>query len=596
MAVREDGQGVRFLLVVPPFASADRPSLGAHIVARVAADAGWRAHVDYANLRFAARVGVRAYQRLCVTPSSELIGERVFTPACYDAPVAPPSPATCRRFAAAMDDPAASLADLQAQAIAWADETAARVAATDAEIVGFTSTFEQTLASIALALRIRRLSPGKRLIVGGANVDGVLADGIHALAPVFDHVFAGESEDSVAQFLAMLDRGEQPPAIIRGQPRFALDALPPPDYADYEAQLARIAAADVLPGGIEPGERWLPYESSRGCWWGAKHHCTFCGLNAEGMAYRQKSPAKVLRELDDLAVCHPGTRMLMVDNIMPHGFFHTLLPALAARESRLDLFYEQRANIDHARMTLLAEAGLRRIQPGIEALDGSLLDLMDKGTSLRVNLDCLRWARAVGIDVAWNLLVDFPGDSPDAYPRTAALVPFLAHLQPPTGVSPLSIDRFSPYFDRPGDYGIAAIRPIPAYAAVHPGNGDGAAIAYHFVGDYRSGWRERPDLAEALSARVDGWRAAWKDRAMLPVLTVVELSPGRLLLIDTRPVGVESGTLIDADQARAVLAGKGDPAVLDWAEERSLLWRDGDRLLPLAIADPDLLRVVGAIA
>jgi radical SAM superfamily enzyme YgiQ (UPF0313 family) len=38
-------------------------------------------------------------------------------------------------------------------------------------------------------------------------------------------------------------------------------------------------------------------ETARGCWWGAKHHCTFCGLNQNDMAFRAKSPQCAMDEL-----------------------------------------------------------------------------------------------------------------------------------------------------------------------------------------------------------------------------------------------------------------------------------------------------------
>ena len=44
----------------------------------------------------------------------------------------------------------------------------------------------------------------------------------------------------------------------------------------------------------------LLFETSRGCWWGAKSHCTFCGLNGETMAFRSKSPRRALDELEQL--------------------------------------------------------------------------------------------------------------------------------------------------------------------------------------------------------------------------------------------------------------------------------------------------------
>lgn len=37
----------------------------------------------------------------------------------------------------------------------------------------------------------------------------------------------------------------------------------------------------------------LVLEGARGCWWGEKHHCTFCGLNGSLMKFRSKPP-KVL--------------------------------------------------------------------------------------------------------------------------------------------------------------------------------------------------------------------------------------------------------------------------------------------------------------
>src|SRR4051812_27796267 len=66
------------VLVVPPFASPDRPSLGPHVLANVAAAAGFRPCVLYANLAFARVIGPRLYRLLCHTPTEELVGERLF--------------------------------------------------------------------------------------------------------------------------------------------------------------------------------------------------------------------------------------------------------------------------------------------------------------------------------------------------------------------------------------------------------------------------------------------------------------------------------------------------------------------------------------
>ena len=74
-----------------------------------------------------------------------------------------------------------------------------------------------------------------------------------------------------------------------------LDDLPTPDYTEYFERAERARTAPPT------GQRriWIPFESARGCWWGAKHHCTFCGLNGTTMQFRSKSPQRVADELAD---------------------------------------------------------------------------------------------------------------------------------------------------------------------------------------------------------------------------------------------------------------------------------------------------------
>jgi ribosomal peptide maturation radical SAM protein 1 len=579
----------RLLVVVPPFANPDSPSIGAHIISRVAVDCGFAAEVVYANLSFAAELGVREYSRLCSVSTSTLFGERMFSPAFYgEAASSELHEEAARHLQTIFRNEAATLAALQARATAWADRYAAQLAATSAEIIGFTSTFEQTLACLALIERIKRLSPEKTLILGGANVEGAMADTVATLSDCLDHVFSGESEKSFATFLEAYARGEPSPRIVRGSVNRALDELPAPDYSSYIHQLGRTVSADCLEDGLGPDELWLPYESSRGCWWGAKHHCTFCGLNALGIGYREKSPGKVLQEITGLARRHGGS-IMMVDNIMPYSYFTTLIPELARRDDGLHIFYEQKANISFERMRLLARAGVSRIQPGIEALDTSLLKLMRKGSTVRTNLECLRFGRIFGISMAWNLLVDFPNDEDAAYEATAALIPLLFHLEPPSAASPLSIERFSPYFDQSDEFGVKNVRPVPAYAAAFPTLEDASGLAYHFQADYPSTMRRRPDLIAGIDQSVEAWKAAWADAKTIPILEVFEASRERYLICDTRPGSKTRAEFITPARARICLTGAGEGDDAEWAVARGYVWRADGQLLPLALANHDCM-------
>src|SRR2546423_10780017 len=74
------------LIIVPPFAGVDRPSLGAHVIQACAREAGFRVRVLYANLVLAAKMGEVAYEGVCYAPTTDLVGERFFARTAYGVP------------------------------------------------------------------------------------------------------------------------------------------------------------------------------------------------------------------------------------------------------------------------------------------------------------------------------------------------------------------------------------------------------------------------------------------------------------------------------------------------------------------------------
>jgi ribosomal peptide maturation radical SAM protein 1 len=588
------------LIIVPPFAGLDRPSLAAHVLQACAGEAGVVVRVLYANLLLGAVIGELNYEAVCYAPSGALLGERFFVAAAYDAPPFGHDLGHLTYFDNSPesydDEIEIDLIELQRvepEVRKWADVVAEAVIARGYKVVGCTTTFEQTAASVALLDRIKKLRPETVTIIGGANCDGEMAEGILSLDARIDYVFSGESEVSFPEFMRRALAGELPAErIVRGQPCMNLDALPTPDFAEYYEQFALAIPDSAL---AQNNVILLPYESSRGCWWGEKHHCTFCGLNAQTMKHREKSPDRVIAELQQLLKKHPTKKVCVVDNIMPHSYFRTLLPRLPTEVPGLLAFYEQKANLSLDNVLDLKAAGIYDIQPGIEALSTSLLKRMDKGVSARQNIALMRYARAAGLNLTWNLLYAFPSDQLDDYKQTLALVPLLRHLNPPAGLSYLSIDRFSPYFDFPERYGVTNVRPMSGYAAVLPPHADVTKVAYHFIGDYRSASRETPELIERIKAEVEYWMALWraKDEA-LPALAITSLSDDTFLLFDTRGLdGTEQIQFLTREQASVALAGRRleeRDEVVEWALAASLVVELDSSFVPLATAEPEALR------
>jgi len=589
------------LFVVPPFAWLDRPALGVHLLQAHVRAAGLEAQVLYANALFAAWFGERTATTLSNLQFGWFLGERLFARTAFgvralghdggEALVAEIEKlaAKYRERSVPFQFGLENLRAIEEQVPAWLDSFVPQLAAVGHRVVGATSSFEQTSSSIAI-LRELKARTGATTLLGGANCEGPMADGLAALGVGIDHIFSGESDAAFPAWLAAFRRGEQQPRIVHGAPCQDLDALPVPDFSDYRAQLRAF-----LPRSTILAESQISFETSRGCWWGAKSHCTFCGLNGRGMASRTKSPDRAMSELRTLLVNHPTQRVAVTDNIMPHEYWKTFVPRLGRELPGVRMMYEQKANLTLRQVMDLVAAGIDEIQPGIEALSTGLLALMAKGTTSAQNLALLRYARATGMRLQWNLLFGFPGDSLAFYEETRELLPLLHHLPPPRGPIPVVIDRFSPYHDHPDRYGITGLRPVDGYRAWLPPGAEIDKIAYHFEGTFASESRERLDVMAELSAEITRWRDAYYGQER-PELRV-ERSGDGYLLVDTRAISELAGERdrarpIDARHAAAVLVRRSLRAHDDasrWAiAQCAAVERDG-KIVPLATAAPELL-------
>ena len=500
------------------------PSIGLGLLSAHLKRDGIECDVHYPNLRYAARIGFDLYQRIShIAPPQSLLGEWIFAPCLSDDSSQPEYLALYRqRFSdrlAAVD--CAGLADealrLRYDSAAFLEEVYASIDWRDYDVVGFTSSFHQTLPSVALASLIKARTPWIRTVMGGANCEGPMGVALHRAFPQIDFVCSGEADISFPRLIRALmqnddlDASRIPGVIARvdGQSRFAsltpervpdLDTLPFPDYDSYFAELAALPAL--------PQTRHLLLETSRGCWWGAKQQCTFCGLNGLAMPFRSKSASRALDEIETLTARHATKRIEMVDNILDMRYFQTLLPELKRRDLDLDLFYETKANLKQEQVKLLADAGVRRIQPGIESFSNRVLQLMKKGSTAAQNLQLLEWCKEYGIQCDWNLLYGFPGETAADYADLPALLAQLHHLDPPVAAGAIRMDRFSPYFEEPAAHGLSNVRPDAFYRLVFPVGGDTLPdLAYYFDFDYPAGHDHRT-YASAIHDSVETSRAA----------------------------------------------------------------------------------------
>jgi magnesium-protoporphyrin IX monomethyl ester (oxidative) cyclase len=338
-------------------------------------------------------------------------------------------------------------------------------------LVGMSTSFNQLTPALWLARVIKRAGHPVRVVLGGSACSEPMGPQILDAYPEVDLVVSGYGEEP----LLALSRGEEPEQkLIRSTRPVDLERLPIPDYGPFLEQAREFA---------EDPQLMLTFESSRGCWWGQVNHCTFCGLNGVEMAFYEKSSPRVVKEVRALWERY-RRNLFATDTIMSRDHLKRAMPELASFSEGPRLFYEVKANMTQADVVTLRRANVLTLQPGIESLSTRLLGLLKKGINTIRNLALLKWCRERGISLVWNQLCGIPGERAEDYDAQIALMQLIPHLPPPDGVNPVHVDRYSPYFDKFGEFGWTELSPLPEYRLLHPGLEPGALrdIAYHFSG------------------------------------------------------------------------------------------------------------------
>lgn len=411
-------------------------------------------------------------------------------------------------------------------------------------VIGFTSTFQQNVAALSVAKELRRHVPREDLTIlfGGANCESEMGRTMAEAFPFIDHVVGGEAEQVIVNLVrsAVTPGHAAAPRFISGVAVDDMDALPLPDFHDYFAAVKEISWS---------GAPNIVAESSRGCWWGARSHCTFCGLNGGTMRFRSKSPDRFVEEIRAISERYEPSFYMMTDNILDLTYLKTVFPQLVGIDHEARFFYEVKANLKKDQVELLAAGGVIHLQPGIESLSTPILRLMAKGTSRLQNIQLLKWCKEFDIALSWNFLYGFPGEPIAEYAELAELLPALVHLPAPTGAGRIRLDRFSPYWSTPERYGLHNVRPFFTYAYAYPVLTDEqrTRLSYFFEFEYDDD-RNPDTYAEPLLTATRQWR----DAPTAPQLELGRDDEGSFV-IDTRAIRDETRVRI-GEPERALLA------------------------------------------
>ena len=241
---------------------------------------------------------------------------------------------------------------------------------------------------------------GKRVVLGGPYVTSTIEQ-----LPDADHIFRGEAEQTLPQFVDDLARGETK-RIYQAAERPALAMTPIADFG--LANLKRYSAMSV--------------QYSRGC----PFSCEFCDIiEIYGRVPRTKSNQQMIAEFDALkALGWRGTVFIVDDNFIGNKKnVRQLLPHLARWQKDngypFELITESSVNLadDEPLLEGMREAGFNRVFLGIETPVEESLHEAQKSQNRGNLVESVRRIQRHGIEVMAGFIVGFDNDPEDIFER-----------------------------------------------------------------------------------------------------------------------------------------------------------------------------------
>ena len=518
----------KVLLICMPFKDVTTPALGISLLKAELNKISIGCDIKYFNLLLAEQIGPKKYLKF-IKGQVVTVGEWVFSHCLFGKDAVREKGFVGDilgqrdfqwRKSACDDETTRIYLDVKKVAESFLEQCMASVDWSQYSIVAFTSTFQQNVASLALAKKIKAQYSDKLIVFGGANCYDIKGQEMLKVFPFIDAVCIGEGDKIFSRFVkdflkakstikvrvpGIITRGANNGGVPSESNNFNpdLDKLPYPDFADYFDQLEK----SKLYQKFEPH---LAMESSRGCWWGSKSKCKFCGLNYGAMNFRKKSPDRVFSEIKYLTSKYQVNIIDMADNIMDMEYIDTLLPKLSKLNKKPSIFYEMKANLTKPQVERLAEAGVVAVQIGIESFSTKILKLMSKGSTAIHNIQSLKWCTEAKIYATWNWLFGVPGENSEEYTSMQKkLGRYLTHLPPPYGMSNITLDRYSSYFKDPAKYKIKNIRSLESQKYIYPFN-ENVLCRLTQLYDFDHGdrtWEEIAKYVEDIKSIVDYWKS-----------------------------------------------------------------------------------------
>lgn len=274
--------------------------------------------------------------------------------------------------------------------------------------------------------KIREAGIHAKILIGGPHATIRPGEVLEQFEQV-DFVIRGEAEDTLVDLVRCLKDGGDPATIgglsyrsdgrITHNPdrpfRMDLDEIPLP-------------ARDMLKSAYDKNTYWRVGHrgttdviiTSRGC----PYNCRFCFRISD--KFRTRSPENILEELIDIR-----SRGIRNVHIMDDLFvwnkprFFKIVDMI--KKEKLNMRFKVRARvnfIDEEMLRAMKEAGVKSVVYGIESGSQTILDAMNKRTTVALNYRAIELTKKAGLQCYADIFLGYPGETMETIRETEQLM------------------------------------------------------------------------------------------------------------------------------------------------------------------------------
>ncbi|MBN2384769.1 radical SAM protein [bacterium] len=295
-------------------------------------------------------------------------------------------------------------------------ELVSRFARDKAQLVGLSVCFPgQIQPAYSLAMAIKAQLPECQVLGGGPALtqlfDRLGPDAQKLILGPFDAIVLNEGERALLRIIGQREKGVRVRGVIRGEAE-SFEHLPAPDFEGLP--LERYLSPELV----------VPYDPSRGCYWG---RCAFChyGLSTCGPAgYRGRTIDQVLEHLQRLQTRYHNRVFYFSQDMLAPAAAVELAQALIKSGLAIRWSGDMRAEpfFTSQRSRILYEGGALSFALGVESAAPRVLKRIDKGITVAHLSRVITDLSQAGLAVEVMAFRDFPGETYAEARQTIAFI------------------------------------------------------------------------------------------------------------------------------------------------------------------------------